>query len=77
MVAQGVTMPIYQWVCPDGHTTELMLSGAPPDVTECGVIFVVPEANVFENCGKPAHRVLSAPPVRKDGAYSYHENERT
>jgi putative FmdB family regulatory protein len=52
-------MPIYEYLCPDGHRFEVVQRFADEPVTVCEV------------CGKPVQRVLFAPAVHYKGKGFY------
>ena len=52
-------MPIYEYLCPDGHRFEVVQRFADEPVTIC------------EDCGKPVQRVLFAPAVHYKGKGFY------
>jgi putative FmdB family regulatory protein len=52
-------MPIYEYVCPDGHRFEVVQRFADDPVTVCEV------------CGRPVQRVLFAPAVHYKGKGFY------
>ena len=52
-------MPIYEYLCPDGHRFDVVQRFSDEPVTVCEV------------CGKPVHRVLHAPAVHYKGKGFY------
>lgn len=54
-------MPIYVYRCTRGHTHERRLPIMTGDT----------DPKPCPDCGQPAARVMAAPRLRRDGAYSY------
>lgn len=55
-------MPLYDFVCPDGHRTETLRR------------YVLRDDPLVCSCGLPASRIPVAPHVGPDGVYSYAPN---